>query len=83
MTDIPDDVVEMAAAAYGDASGDHYDCLRSAGRVFVEWESERIAKKAEDFCFGTPIEEWVKMTKKEVSARALTEFAAAIRARGG
>ncbi len=46
MTDIPDDVVERAANAYGDASGDHYDCLRAALSVAVEWEREECAKIA-------------------------------------
>jgi hypothetical protein len=47
VTHIPDDVVERAANAYGDASGDHYDCLRAALRIAVEWEREQCAKVAE------------------------------------
>jgi hypothetical protein len=46
MTDIPDDVVERAAAAYGDASGDHYDCLRAAlAVVWAEAERERLTRE--------------------------------------
>jgi hypothetical protein len=37
------------------------------------------AKVAEDLTFGTEIGEWLAMTKKEVSARACHECAAAIR----
>ncbi len=44
MTNIPDDVVEMAANAYGDASGDHYDCLRAALSVAVEWKCGEIVR---------------------------------------
>jgi hypothetical protein len=37
------------------------------------------AKVAEDLTFGTEISEWLAMTKKDVSARACDECAAAIR----
>ncbi len=59
MTHIPDDVVERAANAYGDASGDHYDCLRAALRLAVEWEREQCAKTLAKRCDRCGGEEWL------------------------
>jgi hypothetical protein len=48
MTDIPDDVVERALKKAQEEV--HYkDAMRAAGRVFVEWERERIYALIEQY----------------------------------
>ena len=54
MTDIPDDVVERALAAYsaetfaGWTAERHEAALRAAGRAFVEWEREQCGEIVSD-----------------------------------
>lgn len=45
----------------------------------VEEERERCAALADDHSFALDIDEWMKMTKKEISAYACRSVAAAIR----
>lgn len=45
----------------------------------VEAERERCARLADDHSFALDIDEWMKMTKKEISAYACRSVAAAIR----
>lgn len=50
-----------------------------AARAIIPLIVERCAKAAEDCSFAVDIDEWIAMTKKELSARACHEVAAAIR----
>lgn len=53
-----------------------------AARAIIPMVLEHAAKVAENCSFGIDIGEWLVMTKKDVSARACNEVAAAIRAIG-
>lgn len=71
------------------AEGDHFVEVQSALLAIqatearmaaaVEAERERCARLADDHSFALDIDEWMKMTKKEISAYACRSVAAAIR----
>jgi hypothetical protein len=75
VTDIPDDVVERAKTVFLESYSDYPPmtvAMRAAGRVFVEWERERLLGEVrhleEDGLNGG----WRMRTAKEIKAAILS-----------
>ena len=74
-----DDLEQRVVDALGVTAGQSF--LEQA-RAIIPMVLEEAAEVAENCSFGIDIGEWLVMTKKDVSARACNEVAAAIRAIG-
>lgn len=57
----------------------HRQATEARMAAAVEAERERCARLADNHSFALDIDEWMKMTKKEISAYACRSVAAAIR----